>query len=74
MYLKRILPITVLAVVTIALPALVAAPMGSVVTYQGQLQQFSPGGGIGQLPSFGRSRASVISGSASGMPSPTAIS
>ena len=32
---------------------LAAAPMGTALTYQGQLQQTSPGGGIGQQPSSG---------------------
>ncbi|MGA2802582.1 MAG: hypothetical protein ABSE97_09495, partial [Verrucomicrobiota bacterium] len=51
---RRICPIIVLAVITAALSALfagslVAAPMGSALTYQGQLQQSnSPGNIIGQ--------------------------
>jgi len=53
-HVRRICPIIVLAVITAALSALfagslVAAPMGSALTYQGQLQQSnSPGNIIGQ--------------------------
>ena len=53
---------SVLAVIGIALTALVggrlvAAPMGSVVTYQGHLDQtvVSSGGGIGQQPASSQS-------------------